>query len=285
MKKILITGKNSYIGTSLENWLAKEPENYQVDTVDTRDGIWEEKDFSRYDVVFHVAGIAHNSADPKLEDLYYKVNRDLTVEIAKKAKQEKVSQFIFMSSMIVYGNNPNGRTRITSETKPKPDNFYGDSKLQAEIALRRLETDAFKIVILRPPMIYGKDSKGNYPLLSKFAQKSLIFPDYENKRSILHIDNFCEFVRLMIKNQEQGTFHPQNQEYMQTSEIVRLIGGFYKRRIWLTKLGNPLINSLFRINLIKKVFGDLYYDQSMSRYKDESYQLINLAESIALTER
>src|SRR5699024_10676715 len=111
-----------------------------------------------------------------------------------------------------------------------------------------------------------KDSKGNYPLLSKFAQKSPVFPNYSNKRSMLHIDNLCEFVRLMILNEERGTFHPQNKELVQTSEMVKLIAKHNNHKIWFTRLGNPIINVMFQINLIKKVFGDLYYEQSMSVY-------------------
>ncbi|NLK95370.1 MAG: NAD-dependent epimerase/dehydratase family protein, partial [Clostridiales bacterium] len=131
MKNILITGANSYIGTSFENWLKKWPEEYAIDTVDTKNDIWRSKDFSSYDVVFHVAGIAHVSTDPKMEDLYYKINRDLTIEIAKKAKSEGVKQFIFMSSIIVYGDSShiNKKRVIDKNTIPVPSNFYGKSKL------------------------------------------------------------------------------------------------------------------------------------------------------------
>ena len=83
MKRILITGANSYIGTSFEKWVAQWPEDYQVETVGTRNGEWKELDFSPYDVVFHVAGIAHQDAKADQEELYYKVNRDLTIEVAK----------------------------------------------------------------------------------------------------------------------------------------------------------------------------------------------------------
>ena len=76
MKKVLITGKNSYIGNALENWLAKEPENYQVESIDMKDGSWKERDFSSYDVVFHVAGIAHIKETIDNQDLYYKVKND-----------------------------------------------------------------------------------------------------------------------------------------------------------------------------------------------------------------
>jgi len=200
MKKILITGANSYIGTSLEKWLEQYPEKYSVDTIDMKDKRWKEKSFTGYDVVFHVAGIAHISTDPKMEDLYYKVNRDLAIVTAKKAKKEGVKQFIFMSSIIVYGDSSSDKRIIDRNTIPKPSNFYGDSKLQAEKGIKPLESDEFKIVILRPPMIYGKDSKGNYPKLAKAAKKLPIFPDIDNQRSMLHIDNLCEFIKLMIDN-------------------------------------------------------------------------------------
>lgn len=284
-KKVLITGKNSYIGTSFMKYGELNQVDFEIDELETRDGEWQKCDFSTYDIVFHVAGIAHNSADPKLEDLYYQVNRDLTVAVANKAKAAGVKQFIFMSSMIVFGNQPDGKTLVTPDTKPNPDNFYGDSKLQAELGLAALNDNEFKVVILRPPMIYGKGSKGNYPLLAKLAKKAPVFPDYPNKRSMLHIDNLCEFIRLMITNEEAGTFHPQNAELVQTSEMVRLIAEHYHHRIWFTSMGNPTIERLFNSTLIKKVFGDLYYLPSMSAYSKGIYQIRDLKESLKLTEQ
>lgn len=283
-KKILITGKNSYIGRSFIEYCEKNRIDFEIDELNVHGDEWKKHDFSTYNTVFHVAGIAHNSSDSELKDLYYEVNRDLTVSIAQKAKQAGVQQFIFMSSMIVFGNQPNGNTKITADTYPNPDNFYGDSKLQAEQGLYDLRSNDFKIVILRPPMIYGKGSKGNYPLLSNFAQKSPVFPDYPNKRSMLHIDNLCEFVKLMVINDENGTFHPQNKELVQTSEMVRIIAEFYDHNMWFTKLGNPLIYLALKVNIIKKVFGDLYYEESMSAYEKGHYQKKNLKESIASTE-
>lgn len=287
MKKILITGANSYIGTSFEKWVAQWPDKYSVDTVDMIDGTWKEKDFSGYDVVFHVAGIAHVSADPKMEDLYYKVNRDLAIETAKKAKYDGVKQFIFMSSIIVYGDSGhiNKKRVITKDTIPNPTNFYGNSKLQAEEGIKPLENDEFKVVILRPPMIYGKGSKGNYPKLAKMARKLPVFPDIDNERSMLHIDNLCEFIRLMIDNEERGLFFPQNKEYVKTSEMVRLIAEAYGKKIKLTRVFNPLLKILGNFTgVINKAFGNLVYEQSLSEYA-ESYRIRDLRESIAITEK
>ena len=197
MKRILITGANSYIGTSFEKWVAQWPEEYHVDNVETRIGEWKEIYFSPYDTIFHVAGIAHQDAKADQEDLYYKVNRDLTVEVAQKAKAEGVKQFIFMSSMIVYGASSKiGETKIiTRDTVPEPINFYGNSKLQAEQGILPLQSEGFDVVVIRPPMIYGKGSKGNYPLLAKFSKFMPIFPNVDNQRSMLHIDNLTEFIQ------------------------------------------------------------------------------------------
>lgn len=285
MKRILITGKNSYIGKSVETWLMREPDKYIVDTVDMEDGSWKEAKFSLYDVVFHVAGIAHVSSDPKLENVYYKVNRDLTIETAKKAKTEGVKQFIFMSSIIVYGDSRSSKRVIDRNTIPTPSNFYGDSKLQAEEGIKPLETDDFKIVILRPPMIYGKGSKGNYLRLAQMARRIPIFPDIVNERSMLYIENLCEFIKAMIDNEETGLFFPQNKEYIKTSELVKTIAEVHGHKIKMTKVFNPLLKMMFGIGTVNKAFGNLVYDKSMSSYAKTDYQIRTLKESILLTEK
>ena len=283
MKSILITGKDSYIGTSLENWLNKE-DMYKVDTIDMIDESWKEKDFSTYDIVFHVAGIAHVSADPKMEELYYKVNRDLAIETANKAKAEGVRQFIFMSSIIVYGDSSSSEKIINIDTPPSPSNFYGDSKLQAEEGLKKLESEEFKIAVLRPPMIYGKGSKGNYPRLASFAKRSPIFPNIENQRSMLHIDNLCEFIKLMIDNEESGLFFPQNKEYVSTSEMVKTIAEVHGRKIRMTKIFNPVLKRMFGFDVVNKAFGNLVYEMDMSEYGKGEYRVRGFRETIELTE-
>lgn len=281
MKKILITGADSYIGTSLEKWLGKFPDKYSIVTIDMRSDEWKNKDFSIYDVVFHVAGIAHVSSNLKMEDLYYEVNRDLTIEIAKKAKAEGLKQFIFMSSIIVYGSE---NEIISRNTVPKPDNFYGNSKLQAEEGIKPLENDYFKIVILRPPMIYGKGSKGNYPKLAKMAKKIPLFPNIDNQRSMLYIDNLCEFIKVIIDNEDSGLFFPQNKEYVRTSELVKLIAEVHGKKIKLVKIFNwPLKFTGRFVGLINKIFGNLVYEQRLSDYKVD-YRISNLQESIISTE-
>lgn len=283
MKKILITGQNSYLGQSLAEWLAAEPENFSIKTISMRDDSWKKQSFSGYDLVFHVAGIAHTSSKAKLEDLYYRVNRDLALETAEKAKKDGVKQFIFISSILVYGNS--SQEIITANTEPQPSNFYGKSKYQAEQAINKLASPDFKVAVLRPPMIYGKNSKGNYQKLSKLVKKVPLFPLLENQRSMLHVDNFCQFVKLIITNQEAGLFFPQNKDYVQTSQMVEEIAQIHGKKIKLTRIFNPLIKIMQGNRIIKKLFGSLVYEKSMSYYDKGDYQIRGFKESIELSEK
>lgn len=289
MKRILITGANSYIGTSFENYIKLFADDYVIDTVDMIGDDWRNKDFSSYDVVFHVAGIAHSDSgkiSAEREKLYYDVNTKLTVETAKKAKAAGVAQFIYMSSAIVYGNSaPIGKQKmIDKDTPVSPANCYGDSKVQAEIGLNKLKSDSFKVVILRPPMIYGKGSKGNYPLMSKIAKRLPFFPYVDNTRSMLYIENLTEFIRLMIDNDESGVFWPQNSEYSNTSEMIQMIAETHGKKVKLIH-GFAWALRILGIftGMVDKAFGNLCYDMAISEYK-HNYRNYSLRESISMTE-
>lgn len=290
MKSILITGANSYIGTSFENYLKQFSDEYSVDTISIRDGSWKTTDFSKYDVVFHVAGIAHSDRgkiSKEKAELYYQVNRDSTIETAKKAKTDGVKQFIFMSSAIVYGDSASiGKKKlITNDTPVSPSNSYGDSKVQAENGINPLQSKNFSVVILRPPMIFGKGCKGNYKILRKLAMKIKFFPYINNERSMLYVDNLCEFVRLMIDNEESGIFFPQNKEYTNTSDMVKMIAAVHGRRIFLVKgFGWALRFLGLFTKLVNKAFGNLTFDQTMSEYK-QNYCKYTLLESIQKSEK
>ena len=255
MKKILITGADSYIGTSLEAYLRDKP--YEITTLDVREERWREASFSGFDTVLHVAAIVHQKERPEMEALYFRVNRDLALEAARKAKAEGVRQFILMSSMSVYGIDTGV---ITPETLPQPVSFYGKSKLAAEELLQKEADEGFKVCILRPPMVYGPGCKGNFQTVVKLVKRSPVFPQLRNQRSMIHIDNLCEFLKLCVDRGESGLFFPQNREYMQTSRMARTIAGKLGRRVFFSRLiGFAVRLTIPFLSLTKKAFGTLIY--------------------------
>ena len=289
MKKLLITGAGSYVGVAVAQYLSRWPEQYSVDTVDMIGEGWKTADFSGFDAVLHVAGIVHqkdSKNDPAQKELYERVNTRLAIETAQKAKDEGVKQFLFMSSASVYGlDAPVGKiVTITADTPLRPKDNYGISKAKAEEGLQVLADDSFKLAILRPPMIYGKGCKGNYQTMAKLAKKLPVFPWVDNRRSMLYMENLAEFIRLLLEDEAEGVFCPQNNEYVNTSDMVNLIAHangkgilLVKGLTWALKLLHPVTD------IADKAFGSLCYDFAISAYP-KNYCVKSFEESVLETE-
>lgn len=276
MKKVLITGGNSYIGQCFEKWVENYREEFHVDTLSLHGDEWKDKSFIQYHSILHVAGIVHKKETKKNKALYYLVNRDLAIQVAEKARSQGVSQFVLLSSMSVYGKSC---SVITKNTETKPDSHYGISKLQAEKAISKLETEAFHVAIVRPPMVYGSNCKGNYQRLSKLAKCIPVFPDISNQRSMLYINNLSEFLRLLMISGNGGIYYPQNKEYVCTSKLVRLIANAANHRMTQIKLLNWLILHTKNRSL-NKMFGNLIYEKDLSNHFKGRYQVISFRQSI-----
>jgi nucleoside-diphosphate-sugar epimerase len=282
LKRVLITGKNSYVGTNVEKWLMKESDKYYVESISVRDDSWKNFDFSKFDVVFHVAGIAHVSAKKNLDDFYYKINRDLAIDVAKHSKKSGIKHFIFMSSMIIYGkdNNSNDFNHIDI-TSFSPINAYGKSKLEADLKIQLLSNNEFKTSIIRTPVIYGPKCKGNFHKLQKLAKWLIIVPDIRNQRSMIYIENFAEFVKKIIDFKEYGIFYPQSTKYFQTSEILKITRNALGKKTICIKLFNPFIELLTKkTNFFKKIYGNKTYDLTLNNNDKLKYNLVDVEESI-----
>lgn len=297
-KKILITGTNSYIGTSFEKYIARKnaampPEDqWHIMFLSVRDDSWREKSFADYDAILHVAGIVHRREQPEMEALYQKVNTVLTRELAEKYKRDRSGEtaaranFVFLSTMSVYGIV---RGQITNRTDPSPVNFYGKSKLQAEEELFKLIDDNFIVSIVRPPMIYGYKCTGNYAALERLAEKIPLFPKVKNQRSMLYIENLCEFLRLLMANDggKSNVYCPQNKEYVNTSRLVAEIRSTNGAKMHLVPGFAGLTGFLAgKIKIFSKVFGSLTYEMDMSVYPElGDYQIVSFEESVKLSSR
>lgn len=257
MSTVLITGINSYIGSSFAAYLREDPA-YKVEGLSLRDPKWRERSFAGVDTLLHTVGLTHVRETAENASAYYEVNRDLTLETAQKAKEEGVRQFIFLSTMSVYGLYEG---IITPETELRPINSYGRSKYQAELGLKRLEDENFRVCILRPPMVYGKGCKGNYRTLTKLVEKYPVFPRLDNKRSVLSIENLCGFLKIAVDERLEGVYFPQDRERVCTSDMAMWIAeGMGKKRLFSRAAGLAVKGVMPLSVKARKAFCSLCYE-------------------------
>lgn len=262
MKHILIAGEGSYIGGHIGAWLTALPERFSVSVLDLRAEAWETFDFTGLDAVVLVAGIAHIRETPENVALFDAVNHRLAATVAQRAKAAGVRQFVFFSSMSVYGRTVG---RIDAATVPAPNSAYGRSKLLAEQALAALADGRFRVATLRPPMIYGPGCRGNYPRLSALVRRLPLFPRVPNERSMLYIGTLCRFLAALLESGEGGLFFPQNRDYVTTDALARQIALCHGKRLWQPRGAGWLLRALAgRVGMVGKVFGTLTYDRRMS---------------------
>lgn len=216
---ILIIGKNSYIGNHIDEWLSQH--GHQVEQLDVLTDEWKTFDYSPYDAIVHVAGIVHQ---PNCQDwdLYKRVNTDMPISIATMAKEQGVKQYVFFSTMGVYGVGKKLKQNIIDEqTSLNSDSMYGKSKLMAEEGLLKLQDGTFTVAFVRPPSVYGKGCRGGYITgFTSIVRKLPVIPRaYENvKQSFIYIDNLSELVRLVIEKNLKGVFCPQDDKAVSANE-------------------------------------------------------------------
>lgn len=286
-RNILITGKESYIGENLRRWIEEKKPFWYVKTLDVKGHDWEQENFESYDTVIHVAALVHAKDRFTWED-YRRVNRDLTIEIAKKSKNAGVDQFVFFSTMGVYGQEkklPDGNVIVRS-TPCLPNTFYARSKLEAEEVLRNMESPLFKVSILRPPNIYGYQCKGNYiKYIRRIACHLPFFPNayLRARQGLLYIENLCELVRLIIEHRANGLFTPQDPFTPNMVEMIKEIALVTQQNIVFFELPRMLEACLSSNPLIIKLFGGISYSSELACSPLGNYSLVPFHEAIQRT--
>ncbi|MRE71923.1 NAD-dependent epimerase/dehydratase family protein [Mammaliicoccus sciuri] len=281
-KRILITGKNGYVGKCLYSFL--ESNGYIVDNINVRDRGWKVEDFSQYDVLIHLAAIVHNNTpNAKMID-FMNVNYHLTKELAGKAKNEGVKQFIFFSTMSVFGleGEIGKKVVINKDTKKIPRNAYGISKLRAEEMLSKINSNDFKVAIVRPPMIYGREAPGNFDKLIKVSKILPFYPAIYNERSSIYIENLEIYVQKLIEHQNSGIFHPQNNYYLNTNDAISKIRDLQRKKTIIIKIPKFVLKYCSKSSLLNKLYGNLTYCWNID---EENYnnQFIDKTESYIRT--
>lgn len=267
--KVVITGKNGYIGNSLCKYLNSK--NISAKTVSVKEP-YSKNIFDNANCVVHCAAIVHKK-EKQYKDMYEAVNYKLTIALAELAKESGVEHFVFISTMSVYGN-VNGE--INNSTPLRPDNLYGSTKLMAEQQLNKMSDDNFKVTIIRPPMVYGENCTGNYRLLRRLLLP--FFPNTNNKRSMIYIDNLSNVIYTVINEKITGLILPQNKEYTNTYNMVSAIGMAHNKKI--RAVNGKFLNKI-PLRIVKKVFGSLYYSENIAFSRD----LYDFSQSVEKTEK
>lgn len=261
-RNLLVTGSSGFVGSS---FMDSAKGHIKIRSVSLQNTRVEEMDFDRIDIILHLAGIAHRME--KTEDsLYYDVNYQLTKDLAIAAKASGVRHFIFVSTIKVYGDD---YELLTPETECKPNDAYGKSKLMAETALEELGSDDFRVSIVRPPLIYGPQVKGNMQKIVNLIEKRRVIPfgNINNKRSMVAVDNLVALLDRIIETGKSGLFLIQDSEPVSTSKLISEIAKCKGKQINLISIPIVLRYTMKLIvpEIYKRLFGSLVVDDSKTR--------------------
>jgi len=281
---ILIIGKNSYIGNHIDEWLSQH--GHQVEQLDVLTDEWKTFDYSPFDVIVHVAGIVHQ---PKCQDwdLYKRVNTDMPISIATMAKEQGVKQYIFFSTMGVYGTGKRLKPNVIDKDAPLlAEDMYGKSKLMAEEGLQKLQDGTFNVAFVRPPSVYGKGCKGGYITgFTSIVRRLPVIPRaYENvKQSFIYIDNLSELVRLVIEKNLKGVFCPQDDKAVSANELLQAISIGIGKKYRSSCLLGLFVRLLHFVPVVNKAYGGIEYAKSLSDVEGVNYVVVPFEEGMRRT--
>jgi UDP-glucose 4-epimerase len=263
LKNVLVTGSNGYLGSSFINQYKNK---YKFEKFSLLTQKLENINFNSIDIILHCAALVHQKVEHPYEK-YHEINVAYPVKLAKLAKQNGIKQFVFISTIAVYGED---EERVSENTVCNPVTPYGKSKLEAEKELLKLSDDSFIVSIIRPPMVYGKNAPGNIDSLVKLVKKLPIIPlgGIENKRSFISIQNLCHSIDEIIFQQKAGVFLASDDEPLSTTRLIELIAKNLNKKIYLLKI--PFFESFLKLvkpSFHKRLYVSLEVDNSITKEK------------------
>lgn len=242
--KVIITGHSGFVGTNLSYYL--DSQNVNISNISLRKDEWKSKIDQNSDAIIHLAGKAHDTSDVSNPDEYYKVNRDLTIELFNEFLVSDIKKFFYFSSVKAAADTV--VDILTEDVEPNPITHYGKSKIEAENYITKQKlSEGKKVYIIRPCMIHGPGNKGNLNLLYKLVEKGIPWPlaAFENKRSFLSIDNLNFLIHQMLnKNIPSGIYNFADDKSISTNELISAINTALGKKAKLWKISKDLIEGI-----------------------------------------
>ncbi|MCK4738182.1 MAG: GDP-mannose 4,6-dehydratase, partial [Sulfurimonas sp.] len=197
---------------------------------------------------------------------YEKINIIQTLELAQKAKESGVNNFIFMSTVKVYGEESD--TVYSENSECKPEDEYGKSKLKAEQELQKIEDDNFIVSIIRPPIVNGYGVKANIKNLINLVNKISVLPlgDIQNRRSMIYVGNLCHLIDELIQKQISGIFLASDDKPISTTRLIELISFELNKKVYLIKI--PFFKEILKLvkpSIYKRLYENLELDNSATK--------------------
>jgi nucleoside-diphosphate-sugar epimerase len=224
------------------------------------------------DVVIHLAARVHILKDKSknpLADFRY-INVDCSLNLARQAARAGVRRFIYVSSLKVNGEFTILGEPFTAEDVPRPQDFYGISKHEAEIGLRMISEEfGMELVIIRPPLVYGPRVKANFLSMMNWLHRGIPLPlggVTENRRSFLFIDNLVDMIITCINHPSAANqiFLAADDEDLSTAELLDRITLALGRSSKLISVPAPFIGIgaklLGRSDITQRLCGSLQVD-------------------------
>jgi UDP-glucose 4-epimerase len=261
MKSVTITGSSGFVGTNF----IKNAHDINIKEVDLLNQKVNEVNFISIDSVLHLAALVHQMKGAH-EEQYFKINRDLAYEVAKKAKAQGVKHFVFMSSAKVFGESTTGKPGYDENSECNPLDPYGKSKYEAEMLLIGLQDENFKVAVVRSPLVYGVGVKANMYNLVKLVDKFPLLPlgGIRNHRSMVYVGNLVALLQHIIKTQASGVFIAGDRAPLSTTELTHIIATSFPKKIFLITI--PLfvrwIATKWKPAIVDRLFGSLELDNS-----------------------
>lgn len=309
--KILVTGASGFLGRalvrslsqskfplicavrSLREGLVSGPDYVTVGDIDSRTD-WTES-LTGVSIVIHCAARVHVMNEDAKEPLaaFRRVNVGATLGLAKQSAEIGVKRFIFISSIKVNGESTSRDQAFSSHSVPMPQDPYSQSKHEAEVGLKEIaEKTGMEIVVIRPPLVYGQDVKGNFHSLFNLVSKGVPLPlklIRQNSRSMVYVGNLVNLVETCIVHPQAAnqTFLVSDDEDISTEHLVRLMGFAMNRKvnlfpvpIWLFKLLGKLTG---RTKVVDRLIGSLQVDLTQTKEKLNWNPPYTVSEGMKLT--